>query len=219
VSALPQALNFEPAEIRALGRVDYAACYEAMRRYTVARDETSPDQLWLVEHAPVYTLGQAGKKEHLLVDTGIPLVQIDRGGQITYHGPGQAVVYTLVDLRRRALTVRGFVHLLEQAVIDLLQSFAIVGERRPGAPGVYVNGAKIAALGLRVRNGCCYHGLAFNVDMDLAPFSYINPCGYQGLAVTQLRDLGVDAAPADAAHLLAARINALLAAAAKLALP
>lgn len=200
-----------PPILRALGQVDYQWAYDAMRRYTAERDAHSADELWLVEHPPVYTLGQAGKPEHLLRRTAIPLVQVDRGGQITYHGPGQCVVYTLLDLRRRELGIRTLVRKLEQAVIDLLDAFHIVGELRAGAPGVYVEGAKIAALGLRVRNGACYHGIALNVDMDLGPFDDINPCGYQGLQVTQLADLGVDLDAGQVGRLLAARITTQLA--------
>lgn len=160
-----------------------------MKSFTAERDEETPDELWLVEHPPVYTLGQAAKRP--AVDNGIPLVQSDRGGEITYHGPGQAVVYTLVDLARRGIKVREFVRLLEQSVIDLLGAHpGMRGERRPGAPGVYVGGAKVAALGIRVRQGRAYHGVALNVDMDLSPFSAIDPCGYPGLPVTQLKDLG-----------------------------
>ena len=162
-----------------------------MQRFTADRTAGTPDELWLTSHPPVFTQGQGGKPEHLLRDTGIPVVKIDRGGQITYHGPGQAVVYLLVDLSRRGLKVRELVSRIEQAVIDLLADYGLRGERVSGAPGVYVGGAKIAALGLRVKNGCCYHGVALNVDMELEPFSAINPCGYPGLKVTQLRDLGV----------------------------
>jgi lipoyl(octanoyl) transferase len=171
--------------IRQLGRVEYAAALEAMRSFTAQRNEATPDELWVLEHPPVYTLGQVASHEP--VTNGIPLVKADRGGDITYHGPGQAVLYTLVDLARRGIKVKQFVSLLEQAVIDLLGGR---GERKAGAPGVYVDGAKIAALGIRVRQGRAYHGLSLNVDMDLSPFSAIDPCGYPGLAVTQLRDLG-----------------------------
>ena len=164
----------------------------------------TPDELWLLEHPPVYTLGQAGKPEHLLRDNGIPVVRVDRGGQVTYHGPGQVVAYVLLDLRRRGLAVKQLVSLLEQSVIDLLAAHGVAGARRPGAPGVYVEGAKVAALGLRVRGGCAYHGLALNVNMDLAPFRDINPCGYAGLAVTQIGDLGVRLSTSEAADALAA---------------
>jgi len=157
-----------------------------MQQFTAARDADTPDEIWLCEHPPVFTLGLAGKREHLLRDIGIPLVKIDRGGQITYHGPGQLVAYLLLDIKRRNLTVKGLVQRMEQAVIDLLAGQGIGATRLAGAPGVYVGDAKIAALGLKVKNGCCYHGLALNVAMDLAPFEAINPCGYEGMAVTQL---------------------------------
>ena len=168
-----------------LGRVEYAEALEAMRAFTARRGEATPDELWLLEHPPVYTLGQAAAARE--VPNDIPVVRTDRGGDITYHGPGQVVVYALVDLARRGIKVKRFVWLLEQAVIDLIGAR---GARRPGAPGVYVDGAKIAALGIRVRQGRAYHGLSLNVDMDLSPFSAIDPCGYPGLAVTQLRELG-----------------------------
>jgi lipoyl(octanoyl) transferase len=196
--------------IRHPGRVPYRQAYADMRRFTAARDASAPDELWLLEHPPVYTLGQAARLEHLRRETAIPVERVDRGGQITYHGPGQVVAYALVDLRRRSFTVRRFVAALEQAVIDLLAGYRIAGERRPGAPGVYVGGAKVAALGLRVRNGCSYHGVALNVAMDLAPFGDIDPCGYEGLAVTQLADLGVTAGVAEVADAFAARIAGAL---------
>ena len=185
--------------IRRLGRVAYLPTLEAMRSFTSQRNESSADELWLLEHPPVYTLGQGA--EHGPVGNGIPLVKADRGGDITYHGPGQLVVYTLVDLARRGIKVRQFVALLEQAVIDLL---AGRGARRAGAPGVYVDGAKIAALGIRVRQGRAYHGLSLNVDMDLSPFSAIDPCGYSGLEVTQLRALGIDGSVVSVGERLAA---------------
>ena len=162
-----------------------------MRRVTEARDEASGDELWLLEHPPVYTLGQAGRREHIIDAGDIPVVPSDRGGQVTYHGPGQLVAYVLMDLRRRGLGVRRLVDGLEQCVIDLLAVEGIEGERRHRAPGVYVTGRKICALGLRVRNGCAYHGLALNVDMDLTPYRGIDPCGFPDLDVTQLRDLGL----------------------------
>ena len=177
--------------VRHLGRVDYEPTWRAMQSFTTERGPDTPDELWLLEHPPVFTLGQAGKREHILTDLGIPVIAIDRGGQVTYHGPGQVVVYVLLDLRRRGYGVKELVRRLEQAVIDLLAGFGVVAERRAGAPGVYVNEAKIAALGLRIKNGCSYHGLALNVAMDLTPFSAINPCGYEGLAVTQTSDLGI----------------------------
>jgi lipoyl(octanoyl) transferase len=177
-------------EVCPLGRSEYEPTWRAMQVYTSRRGPETPDELWLVEHPPVYTLGQAGRAEHLLDPQCIPVIRVDRGGQVTYHGPGQLVAYLLLDLRRARLGVKGLVALLERAVIDLLAAYEIPAETRPGAPGVYVAGAKIASLGIRVRNGCTYHGLAVNVDMDLEPFSRINPCGYPGQAVTQLRELG-----------------------------
>jgi lipoyl(octanoyl) transferase len=184
-----------PLVVRRLGLVPYERAYADMRRFTASRTAATPDELWLLQHPPVYTLGQAGKEEHLLRATAIPVQRVDRGGQITYHGPGQLILYVLVDLRRRGLTVKRLVCLLEQAVIDLLAARGIAGARRAGAPGVYVGEAKVAALGLRVRGGASYHGLALNVDLDLAPFGDINPCGYEGLAVTRLADLGVRETP------------------------
>lgn len=177
--------------MKRLGLVEYLPTWRAMQDFTAARGAETPDELWLLEHPPVYTLGLAGKPEHLLCDTGIPLVKIDRGGQITYHGPGQIVAYLLLDLKRRGIGVKELVRRMEQAAIDLLAEYGVKAERRDKAPGVYVGGAKIAALGLRIRNGCCYHGLSLNVDMDLSPFAAINPCGYEGLAVTQTRDQGI----------------------------
>jgi lipoyl(octanoyl) transferase len=171
--------------------VDYAPTWQAMQDFTATRGPDTPDELWLLEHPPVYTLGLAGRPEHLLRQSGIPLVKIDRGGQITYHGPGQIVVYLLLDLKRRGIGVKELVRRMEQAVIDLLAEYGVTAERRDKAPGVYVGEAKIAALGLRIKNGCCYHGLSLNVDMDLAPFRNINPCGYEGLAVTQCRAVGI----------------------------
>jgi lipoyl(octanoyl) transferase len=173
-----------------MGLSPYQPTLEAMRAFTARRNADTPDELWLLEHPPVYTLGLAadaarGPKG----DSAIPLVQVERGGEITYHGPGQVVLYTMVDLARRGIKVKQFVALLEQSVIDLLGSRA---ERKPGAPGIYVGGAKVAALGIRVSRGCAFHGLALNVDMDLAPFSAIDPCGYPGLQVTQTRDLGME---------------------------
>ena len=178
--------------VRQRGMADYVTTWRAMQTFTQQRDASTPDEIWLLQHPPVYTQGLAGKPEHLLrADTGIPLVKIDRGGQITYHGPGQLVAYLLLDMKRRNLNVRPLVRKLEAAVINLLDGFNIAAQYRADAPGVYVNESKIAALGLRIKNGCCYHGLALNIDMDLTPFDAINPCGYAGLPVTQLRDLGV----------------------------
>ncbi|MDA3914291.1 lipoyl(octanoyl) transferase LipB [Oleiagrimonas sp.] len=179
-----------PLLVRRLGRQPYEPVWQAMRALTDARDEDTPDELWLLEHDPVFTLGQAGKWEHVLMPGDIPVVPVDRGGQVTYHGPGQIVGYPLVDLRRLGVGVRELVHRIEQAVIDTLKHWNIDAVRLDGAPGVYVDGAKVAALGLRVRRGCTFHGLSFNVNMDLEPFQRINPCGYKGLQVTQVVDLG-----------------------------
>ena len=200
----------EPPIVKVLGVVPYAPTYEAMRRFTETRGPETPDELWVLEHPPVYTVGVAGRKEHFPRRTEIPIERIDRGGQITYHGPGQAIVYALVDIARRGLTVRAMVTAIEQAVIDALAAHDVSAERRNGAPGVYVNGAKIAALGLRVRRGCCYHGVALNVSMDLAPFSAIDPCGYPGLVVTQTSALGIGAGPEQIGRALAERISRLI---------
>ena len=181
--------------VRRPGRVPYEPTWRAMQDFTAQRDAATPDELWLVEHPPVYTLGQAGKAEHLLHVTDIPLVKIDRGGQITYHGPGQVVGYLLLDLHRRGLKVREMVNLIEQALIDCIADYGLDARRKDGAPGVYIDDAKVAALGLRVKNGCSYHGLSLNVDMDLTPFTWINPCGYSGLKTIQLKDFGVTEAP------------------------
>lgn len=178
-------------QVRRLGVVEYLPTWQAMRDFTARRGPDTPDELWLLQHPPVYTLGLAGKPEHLLRASEIPLVATDRGGQITYHGPGQIVVYLLLDLQRHGIGVKALVNLLEQTVIELLAEYGVSGERREKAPGVYVNGAKIAALGLKVKSAGSYHGLALNVDMDLAPFAAINPCGYEGLRVTQARDEGI----------------------------
>jgi lipoyl(octanoyl) transferase len=166
-----------------------------MQAFTDARTDDTPDELWLVEHDPVFTLGQAGKPEHVLAAGDIPVLNVDRGGQVTYHGPGQIVAYPLLDLRRLKTGVRDYVCRIEQAVIDTLGEWNIHGERREGAPGVYVNGAKVAALGIRVRRGCTFHGLAYNIAMDLEPFARINPCGYAGLEVVSMLDLGGPAGP------------------------
>jgi lipoyl(octanoyl) transferase len=172
--------------VKRLGRIEYDAALRAMKSFSSQRNETTPDELWLVEHPAVYTLGQGAKQ--VAVSNTIPVVRSDRGGEITYHGPGQVVLYALIDLARRGIKVKQFVALLEQSVIDLVGARA---ERRAGAPGVYVGGAKLAALGIRVTRGCSYHGLALNVDMDLSPFAAIDPCGFPGLPVTQLKDLGI----------------------------
>lgn len=177
--------------VRALGVTAYETTWRAMQRFADERGPLTEDELWLTEHPAIYTLGLAGRREHVLRDNGIPIVKVDRGGQVTYHGPGQLVAYTLVDLRRARLAVRDMVRRLEGAVIEWLSTHGVAAYGKVDAPGVYVDGAKIAALGLRVRRHSTYHGLAVNVAMNLAPFTDIDPCGYPGLAVTQLRDLGV----------------------------
>ncbi len=180
-----------------------------MQAFTAARTHVTADEFWSVQHPPVYTLGVASKPEHLpRVDNGIPVVNSDRGGQITYHGPGQAVIYALLDLRRRQIGVRVLVRKLESAVIELMAGYGINAHGREDAPGVYVGSSKIAALGLRIRNGCCYHGVSLNVDMDLSPFDAINPCGYRGLEVTQLRSLGIADSPAAVADKLLGKLAA-----------
>jgi lipoyl(octanoyl) transferase len=194
--------------VKRLGTVEYLSTWQAMRAVTLGRDDATPDEFWLLQHPPVYTLGQGAAVP--AVGNSIPVLKTDRGGEITYHGPGQAVIYTLVDLARRSIKVKRFVWLLEQAVIDLLGPRAV---RKAGAPGVYIDGAKIAALGIRVVRGRAYHGVALNVDMDLAPFSAIDPCGYPGLRVTQMRDLGFDFSAAEAGERLAGLINERLASA------
>lgn len=209
----PSELARTPA-IRALGATDYAATWRAMQEFTARRDERTRDEIWLTEHPRIYTLGLAGRREHLLRDNGIAALKVDRGGQVTYHGPGQLVAYALIDLKRAHLGVRDMVRRLEGAVIEWLATLGLAAYGKPAAPGVYLiaagREAKIAALGLKVRNGCTYHGLAVNVAMDLSPFADIDPCGYPGLAVTQLADLGVartvatagaELAPILAAHL------------------
>ena len=199
-----------PTRIRTLGRTEYEPVWRAMRAFTDSRTPETADEVWVTEHPPVYTLGIAGRREHLLRDTVIPVIGSDRGGQITYHGPGQVVVYLLLDLRRRGLGVRRMVRGIESAVIELLASFGIAAVTREGAPGVYAGAAgehgKIAALGLRIRNGCSYHGIALNVAMDLSPFLDIDPCGYPGLSVTQMSSLGVDADLAIVGRRLAAEL-------------
>ncbi|NOU00220.1 MAG: lipoyl(octanoyl) transferase LipB [Gallionella sp.] len=179
--------------VHSLGLVEYQPTWDAMKQFTAARTPETRDEIWLLQHPPVYTQGLAGKPEHLLHSTNIPVVKIDRGGQITYHGPGQIIAYCLLDMRRWKIGVRDLVRLMEQSVIDLLAEFNVVAIGREDAPGVYVDNAKIAALGLKIKNGYCYHGLSFNVNMDLTPFNNINPCGYQGLRVTQACELGITA--------------------------
>lgn len=192
--------------VRQFGRRDYLSAWHQMQRFTDSRGPDTRDEIWLLEHPPVFTLGLNGKPEHLLAPGDIPVVKCDRGGQVTYHGPGQAVIYLLFDLRRRGLGVKALVNTIEQAVIDLLDDYGVHGQRRAGAPGIYVGDAKIAALGLRVRRGCCYHGLSLNIDMDLEPFSRINPCGYRGLQTTQLKDLRADIDPARVGQRLLQRV-------------
>lgn len=177
--------------VRQLGRRDYLPVYHAMQQFNTNRDASSEDEIWLVEHPPVFTQGLNGKPQHIHDPGPIPVVPVDRGGQVTYHGPGQLVAYLLLDLKRLGLGVRGIVTHIEEAIIQLLADYGIQAVSRPDAPGVYVEGNKIAALGLRIKRGCSYHGLSLNVDMDLSPFKRINPCGYADLAVTQLKDLGV----------------------------
>ncbi|MEO7148842.1 MAG: lipoyl(octanoyl) transferase LipB [Rhodanobacteraceae bacterium] len=195
-----------PVLIRRLGRQPYEPVWRAMRAFTDARDAETPDELWLLEHDPVFTLGQASKPEHVLAPGDIPVIPVDRGGQVTYHGPGQIVAYPLLDLRRLGIGVRELVNRIEQAIIDTLAEWNIVAQRRDGAPGVYVGAAKIAALGLRVRRGCSFHGLAFNIAMDLEPFRRINPCGYAGLQVMQMIDLGGPSRLAEVEDALAAQL-------------
>lgn len=214
MSALP-GIAAAPPQLRHLGRVAYEDTLARMRAFTDARDAQTPDELWLLEHPPVFTQGQAGKAEHVLAPGGIPVVQSDRGGQVTYHGPGQLVVYFLLDLQRLGFGIRSLVNRIEQAMVDVLGGYGIVAYADPAAPGVYVDDAggiagraKIGSLGLRVRRSCSYHGLSLNVAMDLAPFDRINPCGYRGLRMTQIADLGgpdrVETVAADLApHLLA----------------
>ena len=187
-----EAVRADGPLVRRLGRVEYAEALAAMRRFTAQRSAGTPDELWLLEHPPVYTLGLGADPAHGPREASdIPVIRVERGGQVTFHGPGQLIVYTLVDIARRGIGVREYVRLLEQSVIDLLASHAVPAVRRPGAPGVYVGGAKVAALGIRIARGRALHGLALNVDMDLSPFAAIDPCGYPGLAVTQTRDLGI----------------------------
>lgn len=178
-----------PLGFRELGQVSYEPTWQAMQRFTNERDANTADEIWLLQHPPVFTQGQAGKAEHLLFPGDIPVVQVDRGGQVTYHGPGQLVAYLLLDVRRSGIGVRELVSRIERSLIDTLASYGVIANAKPDAPGVYVDGAKIASLGLRIRNGRSFHGLALNVDMDLQPFQRINPCGYAGMAMTQLADL------------------------------
>jgi lipoyl(octanoyl) transferase len=204
-----------PLVVRHLGRTDFAASCLAMQRFTAQRTTDTADELWLTEHAPVYSLGLNRKQVRLPSTSDIPLVHTDRGGKITYHGPGQIVIYVLLDLKRRQLNIRSLVSLLENTVIDLLASYGVKASAKAEAPGVYVysadgEAAKVAALGLRIKNNCCYHGLSLNVDMDLSPFLGIDPCGYAGLNVTQTRDLGITADSASLAQLLLTALAANL---------
>lgn len=189
--------------IRELGLQDYTHIWQTMQHFTDQRNHDTPDEIWFLQHQPVFTQGQAGKAEHLLYPGSIPVVQVDRGGQVTYHGPGQLVAYVLLDLKRRNLGVRQLVTLLEKVLIELLAGYNIQAEAKPDAPGVYVAGAKIASLGLRVRKGCSFHGLALNVDMDLTPFNRINPCGYAGMQMIRSADLGGPLSVSDASTRLA----------------
>jgi lipoyl(octanoyl) transferase len=200
-----------PASLRWLGRVDYEPTWRAMRAHCEQRAGTEPDQLWFLEHPPVFTLGMNAREEHLLAPGEIPVVQVDRGGEVTYHGPGQLVVYPLLDLERLGLGVRALVEGIERAVVETLAEWGITASGRRDAPGVYVEGSKIASIGLRIRRSCSYHGLSLNVAMDLEPFSRINPCGFAGLAMTQVRDLGGPAGTREVARALAPRLLAALA--------
>lgn len=193
--------------LRRLGEMDYATALADMQSLTASRDSETPDELWLLQHPRVFTQGQAGKAEHVLAPGDIPVIQVDRGGQVTYHGPGQWVVYLLIDLKRRGLGVRDLVTLIEQALVALLAQWGIEANADPAAPGVYVSGAKIASLGLRVSRGCSYHGLALNVDMDLEPFSRINPCGFSGLQVTSMRRCGASVTMDDVGEQLLHRLQ------------
>jgi lipoyl(octanoyl) transferase len=219
ISMPPQPIG--PALVRDLGRADYEPTFAAMRAFTDAREADTPDELWIVEHPPVFTLGLGADRGHVLQDHGVPVIQTDRGGEVTFHGPGQVVIYLLMDLRRNKpggkLYARQFVAKIEQAIINVLAAYNLDGERVAGAPGIYIasgprKGAKIAALGLKVRgNGCTYHGVSLNVAMDLAPFSWINPCGYAGLETVDMRTMGVEAPLADVQRELAAELAEQLA--------
>ena len=181
-----------PLVVKNLGEKPYVKIWETMKSFTDSRDKCAADEIWFVQHPPVYTLGQAGRAEHLLAPGDIPVVYSDRGGQVTYHGPGQLVCYLLLDVRRLRFGVRGLVTAIEQSIIQLINSYGVIAESKPEAPGVYVDGKKLAALGLRIRKGCSYHGLSLNVDMDLGPFLNINPCGFKGLEVVDMKGLGID---------------------------
>src|SRR5450830_196381 len=214
------ATRSQPAIVRDLGRAEYETVFAAMRAFTDARDTATPDELWIVEHPPVFTLGLGADRSHVLAPHDVPVIQTDRGGEVTFHGPGQVVIYLLMDLRRNKpggkLYARQFVNKIEEAIIEVLAAYNLAGERIDGAPGIYIaggpdKGAKIAALGLKVRgNGCTYHGLSLNVAMDLAPFSWINPCGYSGLKTVDMRSMGVDAPLLDVQRALAHELTVLL---------
>ena len=193
-------------KIKQLGLQDYQNVWQAMQNFTQAREADTPDELWIVEHPPVFTLGRNGKPEHILQDSDIPVIKVDRGGQVTYHGPGQIVIYFLLDLHRRKLGIRRLVTLIEDCIVELLAQYDVIANSDPKAPGVYVEGKKVAALGLRVSKGRTTHGLSLNVDMDLKPFSYINPCGYVGLEVTQTKQLGIK----DEMNAIATKLQLLL---------
>lgn len=199
-----------PPILRHLNHQPYADTWQAMQAFTQQRSADTPDELWTVEHPPVYTLGLSGKREHLLNIGDIPVVHSDRGGQVTYHGPGQVVIYTLIDIKRLPINIRELVTLLENAMIAALADYGINAQARADAPGVYVQGKKIGSIGLRIKNHCSYHGLSLNNAMDLRPFTLINPCGYAGLAMTQLADLGVHVATAEAAALIIDKITPAL---------
>ncbi len=196
--------------VRYLGRQDYQEVWNRMREFTDNRDKDTKDELWLLEHEPVFTLGQNGKPEHILNAGDIPVIQVDRGGQVTYHGPGQLVAYVLIDLRRHKMGIRQLVTGLENSVVGFLQHHNITAAAKPDAPGVYVDGAKIASIGLRVRRGCSYHGLAFNINMSLEPFSRINPCGFKGLEMVQVSELGGPEDVSQVAHELTEEMLAIL---------
>ena len=183
-------MQTQALHIRHLGRQDYESVWHAMQAYTDNRDSDSNDELWIVEHSPVFTQGQAGKSEHILNPGDIPVIQVDRGGQVTYHGPGQLVVYPLIDIKRGKLGVRQLVNNIEQSIVDMLAMYDVNAYAKADAPGVYVDERKVASLGLRIRKGCSFHGLALNVDVDLAPFQRINPCGYAGMEMVQCKALG-----------------------------
>lgn len=196
--------------IRNLGRQDYSTVWHAMQEYTDHRDSGSADELWVVEHAPVFTQGQAGKSEHILAPGNIPVIQVDRGGQVTYHGPGQLVVYPLIDIKRLKIGVRQLVNTIEQSIVDMLKPYGIEAYPKADAPGVYVNENKIASLGLRIRKGCSFHGLALNVNMDMEPFHRINPCGYAGLQMIQCNDLSGPKSVQEAGDKLVQTLSGLL---------